>query len=349
MFKKILLLTIISLGLTQLVNGQAQIETKAPDEWERVKHDTTYVIMDSVDDARNDIYKKVFTDNWKLTHIEFIDAADFDRNLTPNGSYFSVVYPVTDPTLGLTSTKYNPGIPDAANELMMASEEVYNGMTWKLWTCSDRYFKKQNKFTLSFVKELASIKLYADLVGINLADKQKQSVAKADAKTYAQKMQDAGGSVSGPYIEGTNAFIFNWGPGILKNYLQLFTSMLSNGQSGGLVINSDSVKKIKSDTLFVPDYVLHYPGGSTKYKDRKADELFADYKQPYAVITMDELNNRILNTKTNFFYLLYIKNTSPSVYVINGLTGEVIYDKKIAGEELAADDIAKISKLVSKK
>jgi len=347
--RKTLYLVITLISIAKFSFGQAQIEAKLPDEWTRIKGDTTFVLMDSVDDPKNEPYKKVFTETWKLSHIQFIDAADFDRYLSPNASYFSLVYPVTDATLGLTAAKYNPELPDAANELMMANEESFNLMSWKLWTCNERYFKKQNKWNMSFVKELASVKMYADMAGITLADKQSHSAAKADAKAYAIKMQDAGGSVSAPYVEGESAYLFNWGPGIVKNYLQIFTQMLAAGQNGGIIVNSDSVRKMKSDTLFVPTYVKYYPGSGGKNKVRELSEIFKDYSLPYAEVSFTDLNNKILQAKKNMYYLMYIRNTSPSVYVINGFTGEIVYDKKIAGEELAPEDIAKIYKLITKK
>jgi hypothetical protein len=347
--KKIFFLIIAGISLSHFGWGQAQIEVKSSDEWARVKNDTTFILMDSVDDTKNDVYKKVFTNNWKLSHIQFIDVADFERNLSPNASYISLVYPVTDAQIGLTASKYNPAIPDAANELMMANEETFNLMAFKLWTCNDRYFKKQNKWNMSFVKEIAAVKLYADMTSIIIADKQSHSAPKADAKEYATKMQEAGGSVSAPYVEGEGAYIFNWGPGIVKNYLQIFAQLLSTGVNGGIVVNSDSVRKIKNDTLFVPEYVKYYPLGNGKNKERPIDELFKDYSLPYSVVSISDLNNKILQTKKNMYYMLYIRNTNPTVYIINGLTGEVVYAKKILADELQPDDISKIFKLVTKK
>ena len=44
--KRILYLVIVIIGIAKLGFGQAQIEAKLPDEWTRIKGDTTFVLMD---------------------------------------------------------------------------------------------------------------------------------------------------------------------------------------------------------------------------------------------------------------------------------------------------------------
>jgi len=350
-FKRILPLVFAVTSFSQISFGQSQIEVKSIDEWNRVKGDTTFVIMDSVGEASNDVYKKIFTDYWKISKIQFIGTDEFQHYLSPGSAYLSLVYPITDTKLDLSSSKYDPDLPDAANQLAMSAEESLNLMTLKLWTCSDKYFKKSDKFLLSYVKEIAAIKMYADVAGVSMAVKQnKNNVSKDAAKTYMHTIQDPGGSISGPYSEGAGAYIFNWGPGIVKNYVQLLNHLLTNGTTGGLIINNDSAKAAKNDTLFVPDYLKYDPASTSKYKERKIDDYFKGYEGNYTVLSNDDLNDKIMHAKKNMYYLQYIRNTVPTVYVVNGFTGQIVYMKKLTPDaELAADDITKVYKAISKK
>ncbi|MGP8214342.1 MAG: hypothetical protein ACLQQ4_02130 [Bacteroidia bacterium] len=342
---------ISAIGCWLLANnciGQAQIELKSMDEWARVKNDTTYVLMDSVDNPSNDIYKKLFKDYWKASHVEFINSADFEKYLSFNSSYLSLVYPLTNMDMGLIAGKYDPDLPDNANELAMAAEEEVNLMGWKLWTVAEKYFKKQNKWSVSFVKEVAAIKMYANVGGINTAEKLSHSAPKADAKAYAIALKDAGGSICAPYSEGNGAYLFNWGPGFIKNYIQIMNQLLSSTQNGGIAVNAESIKKVKTDTLFVVDFLRGFPQSSGKYKEKDIKDLFKEYQLPYEIVSSDELNDKILNAKKDMYYLTYIHNTGAAVYVINGFTGEVVWAKKLMTDELGPDDITRIYKQVIK-
>lgn len=56
-----------------------------------------------------------------------------------------------------------------------------------------------------------------------------------------------------------NGHIRNWGPGILKNYIQSLMGCLDKGESRVLtkeIINLKEIKNLKKDVLYVPDYVL---------------------------------------------------------------------------------------------
>ncbi|HSY76601.1 MAG TPA: hypothetical protein VK890_07080, partial [Bacteroidia bacterium] len=142
----------------------------------------------------------------------------------------------------------------------------------------------------------------------------------------------------------------NWGPGIVKNYVQLFVHMLNNGQTGGLIINNDSAKAAKGDTLFVPDYMKYDPTSTAKYKERKLDDLFKGFEGNYTVLSNDDLNDKIMHAKKDMYYLQYVRNTTPTVYVVNGFTGQIVYMKKLSPDaELVADDITKVYKAITKK
>jgi hypothetical protein len=125
--------------------------------------------------------------------------------------------------------------------------------------------------------------------------------------------------------------IRNWGPGILKNYLQILMQMLDAGKEVKLYsqqLEDPKVKELKNKTLYVPDYVLtkfnKFSGDETKKHEEK--DIFEDYKFKYQLLPIAELNKKILEDKEPFYYLVYIKSsTDKFLTIINSSTGEIIY------------------------
>ncbi len=186
----------------------------------------------------------------------------------------------------------------------------------ELWTCDPNFFtrrdqSKKKKVVFDNLDKIrvARIELFTDFKTL------------ADPDNLYQVEYDGDGHIR------------NWGPGILKNYIQTLTSFLNKTEARKLydeILNPAEIKNLKKETLFVPDYTLYkfnkFNGDESKRHDEK--ELFSDYKYNYKLLTTDELNQNILKGDGAFYYLIYIKSsTDKFLSVINSNTGEIIYSK----------------------
>lgn len=125
--------------------------------------------------------------------------------------------------------------------------------------------------------------------------------------------------------------LYNYKLGFMKNYLQMINDLLkANDYSFTYAndYNKNELKKLANATLYVPDYIkTKYNGWTGNETEREnPDELFKKYKFKYEWMNTDKLNDKILNTSEEFFYLMYTKiNSQKFVSVVNGRTGEIIY------------------------
>ncbi len=147
------------------------------------------------------------------------------------------------------------------------------------------------------------------------------------------------------YDDGSR--IFNWGPGLLKNYLQLMQLYLTgkiekksdcnaydhgnfDGMSAKEVKRMDTnysiqISRMKNDTLYVPDYVLlkFTRHGFTKVS---GSGVMDNYKYKYKFVSSDILNKMILDDSKDFCYLVYVKNSfNRYISVVNSKTGKLLY------------------------
>ncbi len=205
----------------------------------------------------------------------------------------------------------------------------------ELWTCSEDYYKKKDKkkeLEMGDQKEIASVSLFAD----NITNTQKYD-------NIFQGDYDGGGHLR------------NWGLGMLKNQIQCLMSYLNKG--GFLMRYEDSankteLSKLKYEVLYVPDYTLirldPYRSSETeKYEEKK---IFGSYKEPYKIISIADLNKRILTEKTAFYYLVYVRQFKDIyVSVVNSLTGEIVYSTyKYGSYNISSKDLKKLNKKIQK-
>jgi hypothetical protein len=180
----------------------------------------------------------------------------------------------------------------------------------ELWTTNGKYTydpKKRRHFNQADKISIATIELFADFYAQN----NPSALYKMD--------YDAAGHFK------------NWGTGILANYLQQLTVLLNKGTdclAKTEIANKEELSKMSTATLFIPDYVLtkfnkNSDDESKKYTDK---EIFDGFSQSYKVLPLAELNDKIANNPTPFYYLLLIKTpTEKFVTVTNSQTGEIIY------------------------
>lgn len=120
-------------------------------------------------------------------------------------------------------------------------------------------------------------------------------------------------------------------------YLKVYLAMIDTYLSNGSVINSDDsnydkeeIKKLTTETLFLPDNVLtaiKYSNFSTKTSiiTVKEEDLMKKYPYPYKIITEDELNEKLSKSDKPFYFVIM---TYAAVYkryaVFNSQTHKMI-------------------------
>jgi len=140
------------------------------------------------------------------------------------------------------------------------------------------------------------------------------------------------------YAPSYNLFshLKNWGPGVFKNIIQNFNSFFVTKENRGPYqefLNKDELSKLKSATLYAPDYILTKTNvfNGSEEKKMSEDDLFGNYKLRYKVVSGQELNNKIQAGEI-FYYLIFIRNSNQKyVNVLNSSTGEIIYSTHVSG------------------
>lgn len=147
----------------------------------------------------------------------------------------------------------------------------------------------------------------------------------------------------------TNGY-HNYGLGYLKNQLQLINRELVNDGYYWAYDSSQNrkqLKKLKKKILYVPNYLRENLNTWTGIEGEKEDpdDLFKKYDHPYEWISKETLNEKIMNATEEFFYLSWVSVSNRKfVNVINGLTGEIIYeDFELHSYNIKRNDITRLN------
>ena len=205
----------------------------------------------------------------------------------------------------------------------------------ELWTTNGKFVydpKKRRHFNQEDKIQVATLELFTDFV------------TQTNPSSLYRIDYDASGHIK------------NWGEGIVGNYVQALNANLIKGNELVLkteINTKEALKKLSTEALYVPDYVLtkfnKSNGDETKKQEEKA--LFDGYVSPYKVIAVKDLNAKIISDKTPFNYLLLINSGNEKfVTVTNSLTGEIIYSAISNGfGNLKSSDLKEIQKAIQKK
>lgn len=141
-------------------------------------------------------------------------------------------------------------------------------------------------------------------------------------KSYSEKM------ISFLY---NDRVLYNWGAG----YLKVVNDHLKDGhERGPFSENTDkkALAKLKTDTLYIPDYVsIRYSPftGAEQKKPLDLEKLRKDYPYPFKLVSAEELNKDILSGQAKK-YLVYVKSsTDKFIDVYDGQTGNLLYSRYI--------------------
>lgn len=318
---------ILSLLLLVNIKTQAQVVILDTKKTERIKDGITYVLVNSLDFPGSKKYLEVLKKSWTLTKdIRFLPIDDFGKDISPNDSFLSLESMLIRVPVGSTY-----------------AETINYYLAF--WTCNPNFFKKDRKIRQSDEEHIAKIPISVD---------PKALVNDPSFYRQANTLKDIIGNMD---FDG-GGLLYNWGPGMLKNYLQQMSRLLLLGKKVSLrdnVTNKSELRKLSAQTLFVPNSALIkfsiFNSKSNQNKDENdASNIFEKYGYDYKVLTSEELDKKIVEADKPFFYLLFIKDSSDKlVYVINGQTGETIYYKGTSlSYNLKSGDLKDLSKEISK-
>jgi hypothetical protein len=129
------------------------------------------------------------------------------------------------------------------------------------------------------------------------------------------------------------AVIHKFNPGFLQGYLKLVNDALLAAEERGLFAEHEDAKalaSLKTDTLYVPDYVNIKVNAFTGQEERDDDDgsLQEAYPFPIKVVPAAELSNMIINSTRPIKYLVYTKSsTDKFINVFDSETGVMLYGR----------------------
>lgn len=306
------------------VSAFAQFEIANSEYIDDLKNGTTYITMKDTGSVKSAEYKALFRKYWTFSKFKFINYTDISDYIAKGNSFLSIGGYETTTQF---TTLYSDG--RSKNGIDYSNTHIY----MEFWTVSNKFFEKNKKEVSDKDRvRVGRIELFTDFFTLN----EPKNIYKTD--------YDGDGHIR------------NWGPGFVKNYVLLLNNLLAAKTERKLYDTSSDPKKLKelkTQTLYVPDYVLikfnKFTGDETKRNEEK--EIFGDYKYKYKMMSGEELNNAILSSDEHpFYYLIYIKSsTDKYITVMNSKTGEFIYTDYVpVSYNITSKDLKSLSDAIGK-
>lgn len=286
------------------------------------KNKVTYVMMKDPQAESAQPFIKAIEDAWTIGKLEFIKYSD-QSNYNSSENYFLSISGI----IFTTKFKKDGGQGNAD----FSNTHVY----------------------LEYYKAAASTEKTGKKGKVTIIEGEKKQIARIELYTDFQTLMDPANIFANEF-DG-EGHIRNWGPGILKNYLQSLMGLIKNNQERGLYTNIDKstdLKKLRNSVLYVSEDVLIKFGKFNGDESKRFDEedIFKNYSLKYKLISVKELNEKILTEKEPIYYLLYIKSsTDKYVTIINSITGEMQYTHYTpVSYNFKSDDIEDVQKAIMK-
>lgn len=200
------------------IKNYSQIAVTNVSEIAKIKSGTTFFAMNNPASPKAAAYVDAIKKSWTLSKVKCIKYTDVEKNIAPNNSFV---------TISANMTSSNSTMENTETRIFL-----------ELWTTNGKFTfdpKKRKHFNQTDKISLATIELFADFTAQNYPS----SLYKMD--------YDASG-----YLE-------NWSAGILANYIQQLSILLTKAETReakSIFYVKDEIKKLTSETLFIPDYVM---------------------------------------------------------------------------------------------
>ena len=155
------------------------------------------------------------------------------------------------------------------------------------------------------------------------------------------------------YRYSTEGHIFNWSPGMFKNYMQLISRDLTKGITRTAAKTEtvvEELKLLKDQTLYIPEYAFEQHNSNQKSLGyTPAAEMMADYPYKYKVVKNEELSKMISESEGKIYYLLFVRSNSDKYFaVMEGHDGNIVYHRHTPQSiNVKRSDIKKLAKVIS--
>jgi len=309
-----------------LSSANCQISISDIGNIEEIKNGVTYIAMKDPLSEKAKAFVEVYKTNWNFSKIEFIKYSEIEKYLAPNNSFLTIGGYETERSF----TDLTTGMPSKLG-INYSNTHLY----LEFWYCNEKYFKKEKskrELKNKYKNQIARIELFTDF------------------STLSNPKQIYSVDYDG------NGHIYNWSPGILKNYLQFLCKFLDKKEERKLfdeIIDKEKIGLLQDQKLYVPSYTLTKFNKFTGDESKKHDEadIYGDYKFKYELISTEKLNEKIQTSSESFYYLIYIKSsTDKYVSIIDSKSGDMIYSVyKPVEYNIKSKDIKKLQVAIEKR
>jgi hypothetical protein len=154
------------------------------------------------------------------------------------------------------------------------------------------------------------------------------------------------------YRYNTEGHIFNWTPGMFKNYMQMINRHISEATkrtASKSETDAAELLQLKTKTLYIPDYALEQHNTNQKSLGFTPEkEMLADYPYPYKVVSNDELSKLIMQSEDKIYYLLFVRSNSDKyLAVMEGHEGKIVYHRHTPQSiNVKKSDLKKLAKTI---
>lgn len=312
------------LFLMTAFQASAQFELNVPKWYPEMKPAALYVVGDAGNEYAQKI-KQIITDNWTACPVHFLPAKEISESLLVPGNLF------------LTTDLYSIESQYArANKTY--GQISYNDYYYlHIWTINKKYNPKwtlpENKTTV------IRAELYMRTIG--MGDEEYKAFELTDApksvyETERKSRRKTSFDIFDPYYGDD---YLNAMPGMIKNKIQYANKAVQDLKDQKLLsdyTDEAALSKLKNDTLYIPNLWWgrhaimpeNIKQDSKMYKQTVSyiTDLVNAYPFPKRLIARDELDQLILDTRKDLYYLNYVQSSADKIIsVVNGKSGEVIY------------------------
>jgi len=265
---------------------------------DNLEKSTLYVVIDSSrsDDQK---YADLITEIWKFCKIEVIEYKEIYNHVN-NHSYFFTPYV----TYFMHKTTYSK----ETDRLQIFKLAIWGFMPdfLKDYKKNPQDYKDFNFMRYSFTS--IAIELTPDISKTFTID-----------KTFSNDYMGKG-------------YISTYGEGLFKNYIQCLNKIIYKKEICNFhhsSYNPTELKKLNSSTLYIPEYIVNEY--KNKYITDKFQKLRIEYPYKYEIISMENLNELILDSETPIYYLTsyryFVKDfrNRTTFTITNSVTGDIIF------------------------
>jgi hypothetical protein len=310
-----------------------------------------------VGDQNSEYTKKImqlFQENWNVCPVEFF-SDKIDKSLFVDGNLFMNFERYT------IASQYVRDFE--ARGSYSRSDVSYNDYYYfNFWVIDKKYKPKFDWWDYKYT--VAKSEFYLKTIGMGeeeykafqmeLIIGKRPSVFSVEREEFYPKIYDF------TDIDFQNYFL-NGTEGNIKNMIQYVNNEIKKNTERELFDNFKNdleLQKLKSSVLYFPNYWYGENGTITeklskdhKYYDatvKYIDNLVKSYPFKMELIKRSELNNMIINSDKDFYYLNYVQSSADKlISIINGRTGEVIYYEGTKNSyRIKEKDIEKIAKSI---